>query len=118
MRPVIVEIAIEDRRSKQHHHCGRPPKTRDLGLQPQIYLIGSVSGHSDVRTLDAGDLLGLRWNRVPPREPLAHHHGFPSEDHRRTIEIDWLDHAADAIAVAIECILRDSHRLASLISDS
>jgi hypothetical protein len=98
VRPVEVEIAVEQPGHERDHHGDRAPKARQLMPQAQQYLIGCVRIDGGVRRLDAGDRLDLRGNGVGPVEAVAEDDRFAGEDDRRPVEIR--PHAGMVRAVA------------------
>ena len=105
VRPVVVEVAAEERGHQQRDDGRRPPKSRQLLHEPRVRLIVAVAVHREVRALDAEHRGGLRGNRLLPRQSFAEHHRLPGEHDRRPLWIHNRAGASNAVAGRIDRVL-------------
>ena len=68
MRPVRVEVAVEQPRHERDHDCNRLAEARQFVAQAHQGLVSRVGVHRDVGRLDSADRLNLRRNGVRPVE--------------------------------------------------
>ena len=102
MRSVVVEIAAEQRGHEQRHDCNRLSKARQLCLEPQVRLVGTVPVDRKVCGLDAEHRADLGRHRFVPRQSLAKHHRLAGEQERRRRRIDRFVETPDAISRGID----------------
>jgi len=74
MRPVLVEIAAEERSHEDRDHGDGLAETRQLPLEPHAGLVGAVAVNSEVCRLDAQHRTDLGRDAVVPVQAFAEHH--------------------------------------------
>jgi len=108
MRPIVVQVPAEERGHEQRDHRHGPPKTRQLGLQSHVRLVGAEAVYREVGALNAHHRADLRRHALLPRQPLAQHHRLTDEHHCRPIGIHRLVNAAHTISSRIERVLDEA----------
>ena len=95
MRPVVVEIAVEQHRHERDHHRDRAAEARQLAAQAHEGLVGRIGVDREVRRP------GCRSSPRPaaaivsrPWQAVAEQDRFAGEDDRRPIEVESARRAA------------------------
>ena len=104
MRPVVFEVAVEQRGHEQDHQCARPGVERPLGLQAQIHLVGRKPAHRQVGRLQAQARAHLGGDGFVVGDPVAGDDRFADEQNAGRGVVHALAGGADPVAGGIKGI--------------
>ena len=74
MRPILVEVAAEERGHEDRDHGDWLAETRQLHLEPQVGLVAAEAVNGEVCRLDAQHRADLGRDALVPGQAFAEHH--------------------------------------------
>ena len=111
MRPIVVQVSVEERWREHGHDCNWVTKARELGPEPHECLIAGVGRDGKIGGLYPEGRAGLCRHTLLPRKPLANNHRFTGEDDRRALGVHGFIEPPHTIARRIERVFDDSPAL-------
>ncbi len=104
MRPVVVEVALEQARREQRDHCRRAFEPRQFLGQPHQRLVGAIAVDREIGALQPGRPFQPTSDRLVPVQTKAEHDRFADEQDRTPPRIDWPRRIADTVTASVEVI--------------
>ena len=106
MRAILIQIPAKQRRHEDRHDGDGPAgEARQLGLQSQQRLIGTVAIDCEIGAGDAQHRADLRGDALFPRQALAEHHRLAGKYDGRARGIHGLGGITNAITGGVEDIV-------------